>query len=458
MNRNQSVQDMTKGPIGRRILQFVLPLLFGNICQQLYNTVDAVVVGQFIGADALAAVGSSVSVINLLVGFFMGVSIGAGVVISRRFGENDTEGISRAVHTTVAFGLAVSVLLTVVGTILTPYILTWMDTPQSVLPQSIAYFRIFFLGVTTMIMYNIGSSIFRAMGDSTRPLYYLIISSCVNIVLDLLFVAKFGLGIEGAAWATIIAQGTSMALTFARLMRIDGPHRVQIKKIRFHRGELGEIVNLGLPSGLQNSIVSFSNVIVQSKINFFGAVAVAGCGAFNRVDGFAGIPISCFMMAAMTFISQNLGAREYERARKGAKFCLITGIIIAELMGIALYFFTPAIIPLFNNDADVISYGALYARNVSLGYFMLAITHIIAGILRGAGISKLPMFATIACWCGLRIIWITATVSLFQDIRFVFWGYPLTWACTSVIMLIAYYKLDWLHAYERKSAGKALSR
>ena len=449
---------MTKGPIGRRILQFVLPLLLGNICQQLYNTVDAVVVGQFIGAEALAAVGSSASVINLLVGFFLGVSVGAGVVISRRFGEGDTGGISRAVHTTIAFGLAVSALLTLVGSLLTPHILEWMDTPKSVLPESIAYFRIYFLGVTTMIMYNIGSSIFRAMGDSIRPLCYLIVSSVVNIVLDLLFVPVLGFGISGAAWATVIAQGTSMALSFARLMRVDGPHKVRLKKIRFHRGELAEIVNIGLPSGLQNSIVSFSNVIVQSKINFFGAIAVAGCGAFNRVDGFAGIPIGCFMMAAMTFVSQNLGAREYARARKGARFCIITGILIAEAMGVALYFFTPSVITLFNQDPQVIEYGALYARNVSLGYCLLATTHIIAGVLRGAGISRLPMFATIACWCGLRIVWITVTVSLFQDIRYVFWGYPLTWACTSVILLIAYFRIDWLHAYERRRPHSVLSK
>lgn len=459
MTRTDSkTTDMTRGSISGQILTFTMPLLLGYICQQLYNTVDAFVVGNFVGEEALAAVSSTASVINLLVGFFMGLSVGAGVVISRRFGEGDSDGVSRAVHTTVAFGVVVSVLLTFVGTLLTPQILVWMGTPDTVLPDSITYFRIYFIGISTVVLYNIGGCLFRAVADSKRPLYYLIVSSVVNVVLDYLFVAGLHQGIEGAAWATVISQAVSAILTFYTLMRVDGPHKVVPRKIRICREELKEIINIGLPSGFQNSIVSFSNVIVQTNINSFGAAAMAGCGTFNRVDGFAGIPISCFMMAAMTFVSQNLGAKEYARARRGARYSILVGVIVAECMGILLFFFTPQVVRLFNQNPEVIAYGALYARNVSLAYGLLALSNVIAGVLRGAGISKLPMFVTIAFWCGLRIVWITTTVPIYHDIRFVFWGYPITWTCTAVVLLIAYLRMDWQHAYERQLSQSAESR
>lgn len=451
MRIRQQSTDMTSGPIGGQIIGFAAPLFLGYVCQQLYSTVDAVVVGNYVGQEALAAVGSSNAPINLLIGFFMGLAVGAGVVISRRFGEKDYEGVSRAVHTTVLFGLIVSVLLTAVGVLLTPALLRLMGTPEEVLPDSIIYFRIYFYGITTVIMYNIGSSIFRAMGDSVRPLIYLFVSSLFNIVLDLLFVKVFQMKIEGAAWATVISQGISMVMTFARLMRINEPHKLELRKLHIHPAEFKEIVNIGLPNGLQASIVSLSNVIVQSNINSFGPAAMAGCGVCGRIDGFAGIPVTCFMMAAMTFTSQNLGARQYDRAKKGARFSLIAAMLSSELIGAVLFIFAPQLVGLFNGEQEVIDYGARYMRDISLAYCLLALSHVVSGVLRGAGISKAPMYVTVACWCGLRMLWISVTVPMFRNIRFVFFGYPLTWACSAVILYILYKKLDWQHAYERKS-------
>ena len=452
MRFGQQSTDMTTGSISGRIVGFAAPLFLGYVCQQLYSTVDAVVVGNFVGQEALAAVGSSNAPINLLIGFFMGLAVGAGVVISRRFGEKDEQGVSRAVHTTVLFGLIISVLLTAAGVALTPALLRLMGTPEDVLPNSILYFRIYFYGILTVVMYNIGSSIFRAMGDSVRPLLYLIVSSILNVALDLLFVCTFNMGIAGAAWATVISQGVSMVMTFARLMRVSEAHRLDLKKLRIHRAELREIVGIGLPNGVQASIVSLSNVVVQSNINSFGAAAMAGCGACGRIDGFAGIPVTCFMMAAMTFVSQNLGAKQYGRAKKGARFSLIAAVATSELIGAVLFIFAPQLISLFNADPEVVAYGAQYTRDISLVYCLLAVSHVVSGILRGAGISKVPMYVTVACWCGLRMLWISLTVPMFRNIRFVYFGYPLTWACSAIILLIIYKKLDWQHAYERRPA------
>ena len=437
--------DLTKGPIGRQIVQFTVPLLLGNIFQQFYNAADTVIVGRFVGKEALAAVGSSGSLINLLVSILMGIAVGAGVVVARYYGARQYQEMRDTIHTTIAFGLIAGVVMSVLGVLITPVILRWMQTPESVLDSSVLYFRIYFAGVLTTVMYNIGSGIYRALGDSKRPVYFLIIATLINVVLDLLFVAVFHMGIAGAAIATVISQAVSMVLVFYTMMREDTVYRVSWREIRIHRRFLRQIIAIGLPSGIQNGIVSLSNVVVQSNINSFGDVAMAGCGAYNKLDGFALLPAGSFSLALSTFVSQNIGAKQYDRAKKGAAFGLIAAMVISELAGVFIYFTAPQLVGFFNDDPEVIRYGVLMARNIVFAYALVAYSNAMAGVLRGAGLSRVPMFVMVGCWCVLRVIWIQIMVPLTQDIRVVFWSYPITWTVSVTILTIYFFKVDWLH-------------
>ena len=437
--------NLTEGPIAKQILLFTVPLLLGNVFQQFYNAADTVIVGKFVGKQALAAVGSSGALINLLVSLLMGVAVGAGVVVSRYYGAKQYEEMRATIHTTIAFGLIAGVALTVVGVAITPLLLRWMQTPESVMESSVLYFRIYFAGVLTTVMYNIGSGIYRALGDSKRPLYFLIISTIINIILDLLFVAVFHMGIGGAAIATVVAQGLSMVLVFYKMMREDTVYRVSWREIRIHKRFLRQIIAIGLPSGIQNGIVSLSNVVVQSNINSFGDIAMAGCGAYNKLDGFALLPAGSFSLALSTFVSQNIGAEQYDRAKKGAAFGLIAAMVISELAGVLIYFTAPQLVGFFNDDPEVIRYGVLMARNIVFAYALVAYSNAMAGVLRGAGLSRVPMFVMVGCWCVLRVLWIQIMVPLTQDIRFVFWSYPITWTVSVTILTVYFFKVDWLH-------------
>ena len=437
--------NLTEGPIGRQIVLFTVPLLLGNVFQQFYNTADTVIVGKFVGKEALAAVGSSGALINLLVSLFMGVAVGAGVVVSRYYGAKQYEEMRATIHTTIAFGLIAGVVLTVLGVLVTPLLLRWMKTPESVMDSSVLYFRIYFAGVLTTLMYNIGSGIYRALGDSKRPLYFLIVSTIVNVALDLLFVAVLDMGIGGAAFATVMAQGLSMVLVYWKMMREDTVYRVDWRAIRIDKRFLRQILAIGLPSGIQNAVVSLSNVVVQSNINSFGDIAMAGCGAYSKLDGFALLPSSSFSLALSTFVSQNIGAREYGRAKKGAVFGLAATMVVSAAAGVFIYIAAPSLIGFFNSDPAVIRYGVLMARNIVFAYALVAYTHGMAGILRGAGLSRVPMFVMVGCWCVLRVIWIQVMVPLTQDIRVVFWSYPITWTFSVLILTIYFFKVDWLH-------------
>ena len=449
-NQKASATLLTEGPIGRKILAFAFPLFLGNLFQHLYNTADSLIVGNFIGSDALAAVSSSGSLIFLLVGFFNGISVGAGVVIARYFGARDKDGVERSVHTTVAFGLAAGAALTFIFILFTPFILRLMGTPADVLPSSILYFRIYFCGSLAFVMYNICVGILQSVGDSRHPLYYLIFSSVVNVVLDLLFVAVFKLGVGSAALATVISQFLSAGLCFLRLTRTKEEYRIIIKHIRLDLPMLKQVIQNGLPTGLQNSIIAFANVVVQSNINAFGKMAVAGCGSYSKIEGFGFLPINCFTMALTTFISQNLGARQYDRAKKGARFGILCSITIAELVGILIYIFSPVLISLFNDDPQVVAYGVTQARTVTLFYFLLAYSHCLAAIFRGAGRSAVPMTVMLVCWCIIRVTYITIIVRFVPVVNVIFWAYPLTWSLSSIIFTIYFFKSDWVHAYERK--------
>lgn len=441
---------LTEGPIWKKMLLFAIPIFIGNVFQQLYNAVDSLIAGNYIGKNALAAVSSSGSLIFLLVGFFNGIAMGAGVAIAKYFGAKNYKKMQDAIHTDIAFGLVAGALLTVIGVLFTPYILKLMDTPETVLPTSTLYFRVYFIGGISMVMYNIFNGILQAVGDSKHPLYYLIISSIINICLDLLFIAVMGMGVEGAALATTIAQTISAILCLVRLMRYKTEYQVHIRKIRFKMDMLKEIINLGLPSGVQNSIIAIANVVVQSNINFFGDNAMAGCGSYFKVEGFAFLPITCFAMALTTFIGQNLGAKKYDRAKKGAYFGIICSTAGAMVIGICIYVFAPYLIGVFNGNPEVVQYGVKQCRTEALFYSFLAFSHCIAGIMRGAGKAKVPMFTMLATWCLTRITYITVAVKIVPKIGVIFWAYPLTWSLSSIIFLIYFLKADWLHGFESK--------
>lgn len=449
--------SLTEGTIWKNIIMFALPIFLGNVFQQLYNTMDSLIVGKFIDSDALAAVSSSGTLIFLLVGFFNGIALGAGVVISKYFGAKDYDEMQDAIHTDIAFGIVAGVILTVVGVIFTPQILVWMNTPQSVLPNSIVYFRTYFYGAIFVVLYNIFVGILQAVGDSRHPLYYLIFSSFVNVALDILFVAKLKLGVGSAALATVISQALSAILCFIRLIRYDTVYKVHPSKIRFHKIMLGKIISLGLPSGVQNSIIAFANVIVQTNINAFEKNAVAGCGAYSKIEGFAFLPITCFSMALTTFVGQNIGAKKYDRVKKGARFGIICSIILAELVGVIIFTLAPHLIALFNSEPEVIAFGTRQAKTEALFYFLLAFSHCIAGIMRGAGKATVPMFTMLLTWCGIRITYITIMVKIIPEIGVIFWAYPLTWSLSSIIFLIYFLKADWIHNFERQEQ-KSLAR
>lgn len=447
---NNKGTRLLEGSIWKGIVSFAIPLFLGNLFQQLYNTVDSLIVGNFLGSDALAAVSSTGSLIFLLVGFFNGIAMGAGVVISKFFGARDYENLKKAVHTDVAFGLVAGLILMIVGMVLAPQILVLMGTPESVLPNSIAYLRTYFAGSLAFVMYNIVMGILQAVGDSRHPLYYLIFSSFVNVVLDLLFVGVFHLGVGSAAAATVISQAASAVLCFIRLVRTQDVYQVHIKEIRLHPQILKQIIRIGLPSGLQNSLISIGNIVVQTNINKFGVMAVAGCGVYSKIEGFAFLPITCFSMSLTTFIGQNLGARQYDRAKKGAKFAILCSISLAELVGVIVYFGIPYLAAAFDNSQEVVAVATRQAHTEALFYFLLAFSHCIAGIMRGAGKSTVPMFTMLASWCLIRITYITIVVRLIPKIQVIFWAYPLTWSISSMIFLVYFLKADWIHAFDKK--------
>ena len=454
MNRPQP--SLTEGSIWKSMLLFALPVFLGNVFQQLYNTFDAWCVGNYIGDDALAAVSSSGSLIFMMVSFFNGLAMGAGVIIARAFGAKQYDTMRKAIHTAIAFGMVTGVVLSVAGVAFTPTILRWMGTPDEVLPQSISYFRYYFCGAIFTVMYNIFVGILHAVGDSKHPLYYLIFSTFVNIALDMLFVAGLGLGVGSAAVATTIAQGVSALLCFVHLLRVDAPYRVEIKHIVFDKKSLADIIRYGLPSGVQNSVIAFANVVVQSNINSFGKSAMAGCGSYSKLEGFAFLPVTCFTQALSTFVGQNLGARRHDRVKKGVVFGIACSCLMAEVIGVLSYVFAPQLIGLFSDSQEAIAFGAAHMRTICLFYCLLAFSHCVAGIMRGAGKATVPMFTMLACWCVIRVSYITIAVKLVNQLTTVSWAYPISWSLSSIIFLICLLKGDWIHAFDRSGVNEVL--
>ena len=446
-----STMDMTRGKPWRLITAFAIPVLLSQVFQQLYNPADALIVGRFLGDEALAAVSSSGTLIFLIISFFTGMSMGASVTISRYFGAGDYARVSRAIHTNVLLAILCGIVLTVFGVALTPTFLRWMGTDPDVLPEAISYFRYYFFGILAVVMYNTCKGIMNALGDSRRPLYYLILSSLVNIVLDLLFIAVFHWGVWSAAAATTISQAVSMVLCLIHLTKKGTIYQVRLRDLRLDREMLGQIFRYGLPSGVQNSVIGFANVIVQSNINSFGKLAMAAYGAYSKLEGFAFLPVTSFTMALTTYVSQNLGAGEYDRAKKGSRFGIITSLLLAELIGVLMYLFAPQLTAIFTETPEVIALGVEQARTISLFYCLLAFSHAVASVCRGAGKAFVPMTIMLVFWCVVRITYITTVMHFVHDIQYIYWAYPITWSLSSIVYLIYYHFSDWVHGFEKKA-------
>ncbi len=443
---------MTEGPIAGQMLRFAAPLFLGNLFQQLYNTADALIVGNMLGSDALAAVSATGTLVFLIISLFVGISAGSGVLISRYFGAQAHEKLEKAVHTNVAFSLCAGLLMTVFGVLFTPWLLELMGTPEDVMDQACTYIRIFFAGSLGLVLYNGLRGMMQAVGDGKNPLKYLIFCSCLNVVLDITFIGVFHTGVGGAALATIISQFLSGLLCLRRLVTTDEEYRVELKKVRFHWPTLKLIVRYGLPSGIQNSVIAIANVVVQSNINEFGSMAVAGCGAYSRIEGFAFLPITSFTISLTTFVGQNLGAREYDRAKKGARFGMLCAIVAAEAIGLLVHLLAPLLLRAFTDEAEAIQFGVDKAHICALFFCLLAASHGLAAVLRGAGKAVIPMISMLAFWCVIRVTFLHFMVPIYHSINTVNWVYPLTWALSTVFLGIYYWRADWIHSFEKQNA------
>lgn len=432
--------DMTKGNITRHLVNFALPLLLGNLFQQLYNMVDTWVVGNYVSNEAFSAVGTVGPVINTLIGFFLGLSSGAGVVISQYYGAGREEKVQQAVHTALMLTLALGVVFTAAGIAMTPLMLQLMKTPAEVAPEQATYLRIYFAGVIGLLLYNMGSGILRAVGDSRRPFYFLVVSAVLNTVLDLLFVIKFHMGVEGVAYATIIAQAVSAVLTLWVLMGAEGGIRLELRALRFTWSVLRQIVAVGIPAALQMAITAFSNVFVQSYINYFSTDCMSGWTAYNKVDQLMILPVQSISMANTTFVGQNLGVGDTPRAKKGVRTSLWLSVAVTAVLLIPVLLFAPDLTAFFNSKAEVVSYGALLLRLLSPFYFFFCINQIYAGALRGAGNSQVPMWIMLGSFVVFRQIYLYIMANFISnEIIPIALSYPAGWFVCSVATLLYYH-------------------
>lgn len=436
--RNDTNQ-LTEGAIFPTLLAFTLPILVGNLVQQLFNTTDLLIVGNFCGSAALAAVGASASIINLYIGAAQGFAIGAGVVISNHLGARNQTAMVRSVHTAVLISAMIGSTLALISFCFSRWILQLMHTPDSVLPLSIQYFRIYSVGLFFLALYNIGSGIFRAWGNTRLPLYYLIASAVLNVVLDLLFVGVFKMGVKGAALASTFSQALSAGLCFISLFSKNSLCPLQLENMKIDSNEMHLILRNALPGSFQNCIVSLSNVVVQSNVNAFGELAIAGFVTYNKLGSFAVLPAIGLSMSITTFVSQNLGAGKYDRINYGIRIGGIFAALVTGFIGGLVTITAPQAIGLFNDEAEVIRIGTMMAHRVAPFLSLLGISHVLAGALRGAGLSRAPMIILIATWCIFRMIWIYGFIHIVPDIRIIFWAYPVTWI-SSVLALYWYWR------------------
>ncbi len=440
---------MTEGSIPRLLIVFALPLMVGNIFQQLYNTVDSIIVGNFVSRQALAAVGCTGPIINTLIGVFGGLASGAGVVISQYYGAKDRERLHRAVQTTVALTLVMCAVLTALGVAMTPFMLRLMATPEDVIGEASTYLSLYFWGISGMLLYNIGAGILRAVGDSTHPLYFLIFSATTNTVLDYLFVKVFSWGIAGAAIATVVSQFLSALLVLRMLIVTRTDYRIDPRAIGFDRAILRRICAIGVPSSLQMGITAMSNVFVQSYINRFESACMAGWAAYNKLDAFAMLPLMGFSMAVTTFVGQNYGAGKLERARRGPLYALGIGTVFMIVILTPMMVFAPTLVSLFNREAEVIAFGTLFIRLISPFYLLCTINQVYSGAMRGVGDTKATMVIMLFSFVLFRQLYLFTAYRLDGGIVPIALGYPAGWIMCSTIILIYYYRFARQRAIRR---------
>ena len=441
LHAQSSARDMTEGSILRQMVLFALPLMLGNVFQMLYNTVDSVIVGNFVSKQALAAIGSTTVIVNMMVFFFNGFSIGAGVVIGQYFGAKDLEKLHRAIETTMAATFILSLLFSLLGVSLVRPLLHFMSTPEDVLPEATVYLRIYLGGISGLLIYNMGSGILRAVGDSTRPLYFLILTSLLNIVLDLFFVLVLKMGVAGAAVATILSQFVSAGLILLLLTRSRDIYRLSWRELRIEWFLLRKIFAVGLPMAIQQVLTAFSNIFVQGYVNVFGSDVMAGWSSYNKLDQFIMLPMQSMAMAATTFVSQNIGAGKERRADRGTGVSLLLSCAVTLAIAAALFVFAAPAVRLFSPDSEVIRYGVLFLRTNVFFLLFNCVNHVLAGALRGRGDSAGPMIIMLSCFVGARQIYLYLITRLVANTpRLVGLGYPVGWTLCCIVEL-SYYSL-----------------
>ena len=432
--------DMTSGSILPKLLLFTLPLMFSSILQLLFNAADIVVVGRFCGEESLAAVGSTSSLINLLTNLFIGLSVGTNVLTAHFFGSKEKNKLHDAIHTSIAISLSSGILLTIVGVCFTGTILEWMSTPPEVLPLATLYLRIYFLGMVATMLYNFCSAILRAVGDTQRPLYYLLFSGCVNVLLNLIFVIYFNLNVAGVGLATVLSQCISAFLVLRCLILEQEDYKVTLSHIRIKKEYVKRILKIGLPAGLQGTVFSLSNVVIQSSINSFGSVIMAGSAASGNIEGFVYVSMNAFHQAAISFVSQNMGAGKWKRMTRTAIWCLICVTITGLVLGLTTVFFGPILLGIYSSKPNVIEAGMVRLAIVCGTYFLCGIMDVMAGVMRGYGYSVVPMIVSLVGACGLRLFWIFTFFKLpvFHTPDMLYMTYPVSWILTGFVHILCY--------------------
>lgn len=430
--------DMCNGPLLGKILAFSIPLMLSGMLQLLFNAADIVVVGQFAGSDSLAAVGSTSSLINLLVNLFIGLSVGANVLVARFYGAGQKKELSEMVHTAILTSLVSGVLLIFVGVLLAEPALRLMDTPEDVLVQAVLYMRIYFVGMPVMMAYNFGSAILRAVGDTKRPLYYLLAAGVVNVVLNLVFVIVFSLGVAGVAIATVISQVVSALLVLRCLMHSDGDYRLILKELKIVPDKLFKMIQIGLPAGLQGMLFSISNVLIQSSVNSFGSIAMAGNTAASNIEGFIYTAMNSLYQTAISFTGQNYGAQKYKRIGKILLQCQLIVIIVGLVGGNAAYFSSGTLLRLYSKDAQVIEYGVLRLSIICTTYCLCGMMDVMVGSLRGMGYSIMPMLVSLSGACLFRVVWIYTIFKQYHTLKCLYWSYPISWTLTFLVHLLCF--------------------
>ena len=444
MNEKKNTVLMTEGGIFKNLLFFAAPLILGNLLQQMYNAVDSIIVGNYVGSNALAAVGAGASLIYLLIAFSLGASVGAGVIVSQYLGAKEKEGVHKAVHTAMTISIILGLILTAGGILFSRKLLVMMNTPAEILDDAACYLRIYSCGLIFNVVYNMAAGILNAAGNSRRSLMYLAAAAVVNIFMDLLLIAGLKIGVAGAAIATNFSQAISCILALWFLFRVPADYRISLKSLRIHKAMALRIIQIGLPTGIQNMVISFSNILIQASINQYGATAVAGFSAYLKIDGFNILPVLSFSMAITTFIGQNYGAGKYDRMKKGMWVTLLMGIVYTVLTGILLLTFSGQIMRLFSEDVGVIAYGQTAMRYFCPFYWILAILHSLAGTVRGTGKSIPPMVVLLVSLCLFRIVWIQLVLPYYTSIEGIFILYPVSWLVGAVLMILYTWRGKWI--------------